>query len=70
MIESEVKTIIKNNLDILEAVLNMMTIADVDKVEFNCNKQRVLELRAICMLAYYHLTGEDLQTEPFNKKGE
>lgn len=70
MIKSEVKTIIKNNLDMLEAVLNVMTITDVDKVDLKWSKQRVLELRAICMLAYYHLTGEDLQTEPFNKKGE
>ena len=31
MIKSEVKTIIKNNLDMLEAVLNMMTITDVEK---------------------------------------
>lgn len=70
MVESEVKTIIKRNLDTLEYVLNMMSIMDVDLADFRWNKQRVLELRAICMLAYYHLTGEDLQTEPFNEKGE
>lgn len=70
MIESEVKMIIKKNLDILEAVLKMMSNTDCDTVDFRWDKQRVLELRAICMLAYYHLTGEDLQTEPFNEKGE
>ena len=42
MIESEVKMIIKKNLDILEAVLKMMSNTDCDTVDFRWDKQRVL----------------------------
>lgn len=66
MVKKEVRTIIKSNLDILEAILKMMANTECNKVTIKCDKQRVLELRAICMLAYYHLTGVDLQERSFD----
>ena len=68
MVQKEVQDIIKKHIDRLGNSIKNMSFGNRTSGVIVVSLQDLLELRATCILAYNHLTGEDLQEEPFTRE--
>ena len=70
MVSKEVQVILKKHIDELGNSIKNMSFNNRTSGVIVISLQDLLELRATCLLAYNHLTGVDLQEEPFEKGGD
>ena len=68
MIKKEVQDIIKKHIEGLGNSIKNMSFNNRTSGVLVISLQDLLELRATCILAYNHLTGVDLQEEPFTRE--